>query len=392
MPDVIIAGARRTPIGGFQGELSALTVPQLGSAAIAAAVDDASIAPETIDETMMGLVLPAGIGQAPARQASLGAGLSHKTPATTVSKVCGSGMQAIINGCNLIEAAHASAVVAGGMESMSNAPYLLPAMRNGARLGHATLIDHMFRDGLEDAYDEGRLMGSFAEMCAAKYGFSRQQQDEYAIASLVRAVSADQGGCLVNEVCTISVPARAGEQMVVRDEQPGRSRADKIPKLKPAFQEDGTITAANASSISDGAAALVLVDRPTQDRNDLPCRARIAGYAGFAQEPAWFTTAPVFAARKLMEQTGWSSKDVDLWEVNEAFAVVAMAFMREMDIGHDRMNIHGGACAIGHPIGASGARIVVTLLNALEVHGLKRGIAAICIGGGEALAIAIERE
>jgi acetyl-CoA C-acetyltransferase len=391
MMDTVITGAKRTPMGGFQGELSTMKAAELGAAAIKGALGDANIPAEAIEETIMGIVLPAGVGQAPARQASLGSGIPLSTPATAISKVCGSGMQAVIQACNQIACGYSRMVVAGGMESMSNAPYLSPSTRSGARLGHAKLLDHMFFDGLEDAYEKGRLMGSFAENCAQKYQFSRQEQDEYAIASLRRAQSASETGTFDREITPIKLTTRKGETEIRTDEQPRNAKIDKIPQLKPAFAKDGTVTAANASSISDGAAALVLSSRDAAEKEGFDVRARIVGYAGHAQEPGWFTTAPVGATQKLLDRIGWSVANVDLWEVNEAFAVVAMAFMREFGIDHDKMNVNGGACALGHPIGASGARIIVTLLNALEQHSLSRGVAAICIGGGEALAIAVER-
>ncbi|WP_424988670.1 thiolase family protein [Microbulbifer sp. S227A] len=391
MAEVVIVGAKRTPMGGFQGELSNVTATELGAAAIRGALAEAGTPGSAVDETLMGIVLPAGVGQAPARQASLGAGLPLATPATAISKVCGSGMQAVIQGCNQIGSGHSNIVVAGGMESMSNAPYLSPNTRSGARLGHVGLVDHMFLDGLEDAY-EGGLMGSFAENCADKYQFSREAQDEYAIASLKRALSASENGILAAEITPVTVKSRKGSVTIETDEQPRNARPDKIPTLKPAFAKDGTVTAANASSISDGAAALVLAARDVAAAEGYPIRAKIVGFSGHAQEPGWFTTAPVAAAQKLLDRIGWSVDDVDLWEVNEAFAVVAMAFMQDLGIDHDRMNVNGGACALGHPIGASGARILVTLLSALEQRDARRGIAAICIGGGEALAVAIERE
>lgn len=391
MTEVVIVGAKRTPMGGFQGELSGLKATELGAAAIRAALANADLSPEHIDETIMGIVLPAGVGQAPARQASVGGGLPLATPATAVSKVCGSGMQAVIQGCNQIISGMSSAVVAGGMESMSNAPYLSPNTRSGARLGHGKLLDHMFLDGLEDAY-EGGLMGSFAEKCAQKYEFSRQAQDHYAIASLNRALAASEAGRFADEIVPVTIQTRKGEVSIEVDEQPRNARPEKIPTLKPAFAKDGTVTAANASSISDGAAALVLASREAAVNVGAAVRARIVGFDGHAQQPAWFTTAPVSAAEKLLKRVGWTVDDVDLWEVNEAFAVVAMAFMQGLGVSHDKINVNGGACALGHPIGASGARILVTLLHALEHRNAKRGVAAICIGGGEALAVAIERE
>lgn len=391
MAEVVICSAKRTPMGGFQGEFGGIGATDLGAIAIRAAIADAGIAGDDVDETIMGIVLSAGVGQAPARQACLGAGLPLSTPATAISKVCGSGMQAVIQGCNQISSGFSRFVVAGGMESMSNAPYLSPNTRSGARLGHVRMLDHMFFDGLEDAY-EGGLMGSFAENCARKYEFSREAQDAYAIASLNRALAATDDGVFTAEIAPVTIKTRSGEQTIRTDEQPRNARPDKIPQLKPAFAKDGTVTAANASSISDGAAALVLASRDAAVAKALPVRARIVGFSGHAQEPGWFTTAPVAATRKLLDRIGWTIADVDLWEVNEAFAVVAMAFMQDLDIDHETLNVNGGACALGHPIGASGARILVTLLHALEQRDLKRGVAAICIGGGEALAVAIERE
>ncbi len=391
MRDVVIAGAARTAMGGFQGALSPLAAPALGGAALRAALTGAGIAPDAVDELVMGCVLPAGQGQAPARQAGFAAGLPQSVPATTLNKMCGSGMKAAMVAHDAIALGAADVIAAGGMESMTNAPYLLPAMRGGARLGHGRTIDHMFLDGLEDAYDKGRLMGTFAEDCALAFQFSREAQDGYALASLNRALEADASGAFGTEIAPVEVPAKAGSVTVTRDEQPLTARPDKIPTLKPAFRKDGTVTAANSSSISDGAAALVLADAGTARANGLPVRARILGHASHAQAPADFPTAPVPAARKLLSRLGWSLEDVDLWEVNEAFAVVPMAFMAETGVPHDRMNVNGGACALGHPIGASGARILVTLLHALEARGLRRGIAAICIGGGEGTAIAIER-
>ncbi len=388
---VVIAGAARTPMGGFQGELQGLTAPQLGSAAITAALARARVAPDAVEEVFMGNVLPAGLGQAPARQAALGAGLPEAVGCTTISKVCGSGMKAVMIAHDLIKAGTAATVVAGGMESMSNAPYLLDRARGGYRMGHGRVLDHMFLDGLEDAYDRGRLMGTFAEECARHYQFTREAQDAYAIESLARARRAVEDGSFAAEITPVTVKGRKGDVAVERDEQPLKADPAKIPTLKPAFAKDGTVTAANASSISDGAAALVLTTRANADRQGLPVLAEIKGHANHAQAPAWFTTAPVGAVSKLLERVGWSVRDVDLFELNEAFAVVAMAAMRDLDIPHDRLNVHGGACALGHPIGASGARILVTLLAALEKNGLKRGVASLCIGGGEATAVAIER-
>ena len=389
--DIVIAGAARTPMGGFQGELSAMTAPQLGGAAIRAALADAGAAPDTVNELAMGCVLPAGVGQAPARQAGFAAGLSESIPASTVNKVCGSGMRTVMLAHDMVRAGSAELVVAGGMESMTNAPFLSAATRGGARLGHQTLQDHMFLDGLEDAYDHGKLMGHFAEDCAARYQFSRAAQDEFALRSLARAVAAQQDGAFEGEITPLTIKTRKGDVTVEVDEQPGKARPEKIPQLKPAFVADGTVTAANASSISDGAAALIVTSGAAAVAGGLQIRARILGHASHAHEPQWFTTAPVPAAQKLLATLGWTASDVDLWEVNEAFAVVPMAFMHEMGLDAERVNVNGGACALGHPIGASGSRIIVTLLNALEKRGLRTGVAAICIGGGEGTAIAIER-
>ncbi|WP_126978962.1 thiolase family protein [Frigidibacter oleivorans] len=391
MQDVVIVGAARTPMGGFQGALSDLSAAALGGAAIAAALTDATLDPGAVEELLMGCVLSAGQGQAPARQAGFAAGLSQAVPATTLNKMCGSGMKAAMMAFDRIALGDAEAMVAGGMESMTNAPYLLPKMRGGARLGHGQVIDHMFLDGLEDAYDRGRLMGTFAEDCATAFQFTRADQDAYALASLDRALAAGAGGAFADEIAPVTVTGRKGEVTVTADEQPALARPERIPTLKPAFREGGTVTAANSSSISDGAAALVLTSGAAAARLGLPVRARVLGHASHAQAPAEFPTAPVPAARRLLDRIGWQPEEVDLWEVNEAFAVVPMAFMAETGIPHDRVNVNGGACALGHPIGASGARIVVTLVNALERRGLQRGIAAICIGGGEGTAIAVER-
>ncbi|MBY5933230.1 acetyl-CoA C-acyltransferase [Tateyamaria omphalii] len=389
MKPVVIAGAARTPMGGFQGALSDMSASALGGIAIKAALDGAGAL--TVDEVLMGCVLPAGQGQAPARQAGFAAGLDEDVPATTLNKMCGSGMKAAMMAFDRIALGHADTMIAGGMESMTNAPYMLPKMRGGARLGHGQVIDHMFLDGLEDAYDKGRLMGTFAEDCAETYQFTRDVQDEFALTSLSRAQSAIDSGAFDGEVTAVEVKTRKGSVTISADEQPGTARPDKIPHLKPAFRDGGTVTAANSSSISDGAAALVLASEEAAEAQGLTVRARILGHASHAQAPGLFTTAPVPAAQKLLDRIGWSKDDVDIWEVNEAFAVVPLAFMREMGLSHDVVNVNGGACALGHPIGASGARIVVTLLNALEKRNLKRGIAAICIGGGEGTAIAIER-
>ncbi|WP_170439328.1 acetyl-CoA C-acyltransferase [Ruegeria arenilitoris] len=389
MKEVVIAGAARTPMGGFQGMFDGVPAAELGGVAIRAALESAKT--QTVDEVLMGCVLPAGQGQAPARQAGFAAGLGEEVPATTLNKMCGSGMKAAMMAFDQIALGHADSMVAGGMESMTNAPYLLPKMRGGARIGHGQVVDHMFLDGLEDAYDKGRLMGTFAEDCAEAYQFTREAQDEYALKSLSNALEAQASGAFSDEIAAVTVRSRKGEIIQDSDEQPKSARPEKIPTLKPAFRKDGTVTAANSSSISDGAAALVLAAADTAEARGLNVRARILGHASHAQAPGLFTTAPVPAAQKLLERIGWSKDDVDLWEVNEAFAVVPMAFMHEMGLPRDKVNVNGGACALGHPIGASGARIMVTLLNALEKRGLKRGVAAICIGGGEGTAIAIER-
>ncbi|MBT6190208.1 MAG: acetyl-CoA C-acyltransferase [Tateyamaria sp.] len=389
MKSVVIIGAARTPMGGFQGDLSGVSAADLGGVAIKGALNGTGLT--TVDEVLMGCVLPAGQGQAPARQAGFAAGLGQDVPATTVNKMCGSGMKAAMIAFDQIALGQNNTMAAGGMESMTNAPYLLPKMRNGARLGHGEVVDHMFLDGLEDAYDKGRLMGTFAEDCAEAFQFTRAAQDEYALTSLSRAQAAQGNGAFEGELAAVSVSTRSGAVQITDDEQPATARPDKIPLLKPAFRQGGTVTAANSSSISDGAAALVLASQDTATAQNIPIRARILGHASHAQAPGLFTTAPVPAAQKLLQRIGWSKDDVDLWEVNEAFAVVPLAFMREMNLSHDIVNVNGGACALGHPIGASGARIIVTLLNALEKRGLKRGVAAICIGGGEGTAIAIER-
>jgi acetyl-CoA C-acetyltransferase len=377
-------------MGGFQGVFDGVSAATLGGAAIRAALADAKA--QTADEVLMGCVLPAGQGQAPARQAGFAAGLGEEVPATTLNKMCGSGMKAAMMAWDRLALGQADVMIAGGMESMTNAPYILPKMRGGARLGHGEVKDHMFLDGLEDAYDKGRLMGTFAEDCAEAFQFTREAQDTYALASLENALNAQKTGAFEGEITPVTLSTRKGEVAVSADEHPANARPDKIPHLKPAFRKDGTVTPANSSSISDGAAALVLASRHAAEAQGLNIRARILGHASHAQAPALFPTAPVPAAQKLLDRIGWSKDDVDLWEVNEAFAVVPMAFMHEMGLPRDKVNVNGGACALGHPIGASGARIMVTLLNALEKRGLKRGIAAICIGGGEGTAIAIERE
>jgi acetyl-CoA C-acetyltransferase len=388
---IVIVGAARTPIGSFQGELKEATAPELGAAAIRAALERSKLKAEAVDEAVFGCVLPAGQGQAPARQAAIAAGLPVATGASTINKMCGSGMKAVMMGHDQIAAGSASIAVAGGMESMTNAPYLLDRARTGYRLGHGRVVDHMFLDGLEDAYDKGRLMGSFAEDCAEAYQFTREAQDRYAVTSLTRAQKAIADGCFDKEIVPVTVRSGKAEQVASHDEQPGRAKLDKIPTLKPAFREDGTVTAANSSSISDGAAALVLMRRSEAEHRGLTPLASILGHASHSQAPNLFATAPVGALQKLSDRTGLALSDVDLFEINEAFAVVAMAAMRDLDLPHDKVNVHGGACALGHPIGASGARILVTLIAALERYDLKRGMAAICIGGGEATAIAIER-
>ena len=388
---IVITGAARTPMGGFQGVLAPLTAATLGASAIDAAMERAGITPETVDEVLMGCVLPAGQGQAPARQAALGAGLPLTTGATTINKMCGSGMKATMLAHDLITAGSGQLMVAGGLESMSNAPYLLTKARSGYRLGNGQLLDHMFIDGLEDAYDHSKLMGHFAEDCAERYNFSREDQDDFAIESLTRAKEAIENGAFGDEITPVTVPGRKQDITVDTDEQPLSANVEKIPHLKPAFRKDGTVTPANSSSISDGAAALVLMRLSDAEKGGHVPLAKILGHASFAQEPGWFTTAPVFAIRALLDKLNWHAKDADLYEVNEAFAVVAMAALRELDIPHDKLNVHGGACALGHPVGASGARIIVTLLSAMARYDLKTGIASLCIGGGEATAMAFER-
>ncbi|AZL74811.1 acetyl-CoA C-acyltransferase [Pseudomonas oryziphila] len=387
---IVIVSAVRTPMGGLQGDLKSLTAPQLGSAAIRAAVERAGIDAASVQEVLFGCVLPAGQGQAPARQAALGAGLDKHTTCTTLNKMCGSGMQAAILAHDQLLAGSAEVIVAGGMESMTNAPYLLDKARGGYRMGHGKIIDHMFMDGLEDAYDKGRLMGTFAEDCAQHGAFSREAQDNFAIASLTRAQDAIKNGRFAAEIVAVEVTEGREKRVIKDDEQPPKARLDKIPQLKPAFREGGTVTAANSSSISDGAAALVLMRRSEAQKRGLKPLAVIHGHAAFADTPALFPTAPIGAIDKLMKRTGWDLAEVDLFEINEAFAVVTLAAMKHLDLPHDKVNIHGGACALGHPIGASGARILVTLLSALRQNNLRRGVAAICIGGGEATAMAVE--
>ncbi len=387
---VFILGAARTPMGAFQGDFSPLSAHDLGGAAIKAAVERAGVAPAEVNEVLFGNCLMAGQGQAPARQAALKGGLPLSAGAVTLSKMCGSGMKAAMLAHDMLMAGSARVMVAGGMESMTNAPYLMLKGRGGYRMGHDKIYDHMMLDGLEDAYEPGRSMGTFGEDCAGKYQFTREQQDAFAIASVQRAKAATESGAFAAEITPVTVKDRSGERVVSIDEGPGKVKLDKIPALKPAFKKDGTITAASSSSINDGAAALVLARASTAQALGAKPLARIVGHTTHAQEPNWFTTAPVFATQKLLQATGWSVADVDLWEVNEAFAVVPMALMAELKVPHDRVNVNGGACALGHPIGASGARILVTLIHALKARGGKRGVATLCIGGGEATAMAIE--
>jgi len=392
---VVIVSMARTPIGAMMGELSGFAAHQLGAHAIRAAIERAGVSPESVDEVIMGCVLPAGQGQAPARQATLAAGLPQSTGATTINKVCGSGMKAAMFAHDLLVAGSQRVVVAGGMESMSNAPYLMLKGRGGYRYGHGTLFDHMALDGLEDAYEKmpnggGKSMGNYGEDCAAKYAFSREEQDAYAIESTRRAVAANSDGSFSWEIAPVTVASRKGDVQIARDEQPFKANVDKIPTLKPAFRKDGTVTAATSSSISDGAAALMMMRESTARELGVTPIARLVAHATHSQEPQWFTTAPVGAIARLYQKTGWSTADVDCFEINEAFAVVAMAAMREHGLPHDRVNVHGGACALGHPIGASGARLIVTLLGALRSRGGRRGVASLCIGGGEATAVAVE--
>ncbi len=388
---VVILSYARTPMGSFQGSLAGATATELGAAAVAGAVGRAGVAADAVERILMGCVLPAGLGQAPARQAAIGAGLGTHVEATTLNKMCGSGMQAAIMAAEGLAAGSADLIVAGGMESMTNAPYLSKKHRGGARIGHDTMYDHMYLDGLEDAYEPGRLMGSFAEDTAAEYQFTREAQDRFAIASLERAQAAQKSGAFDREIVPVTVRGRKGDTEITLDEQPARGDIARIPTLKPAFSRDGTITAANASSISDGAAALVMTRMSVAERLGLTPIARVVSHAAHAHAPARFTTAPVFAMRKALDKAGWQAGDVDLYEVNEAFACVAMIAMRDLDLGHERLNVHGGACALGHPIGASGARVLATLLSALETRGARRGVASLCIGGGEATAMAVER-
>ncbi len=386
---IVIVAAKRTPIGAFQGALSGAAAPELGAAAIAGVIADTGIDPADVDQVLMGCVLPAGLGQAPARQAALAGGIPVGTPCMTINKMCGSGMQTIMLGHDLIRADSAAVVVAGGLESMSNAPYLLPKARSGYRMGHQEVLDHMFFDGLQDPY-EGQMMGHFAENTADKYGFTREAQDAFAIESVTRAQGAIADGAFAAEIAPVTISTRKGDVTVTDDETPGTVNIDKIPTLRAAFRKDGTVTAASSSSISDGASALLLMTASEADRRGLEVVAKIIGHSSFAQEPAWFTTSPVAAIKILHEKLGWSPDNVDLYEVNEAFAVVTMAAMRDVGIDHNKINVNGGACALGHPIGASGARITTTLIHALQARNLKRGVASLCIGGGEAVAIGIE--
>jgi acetyl-CoA C-acetyltransferase len=385
---IVIAAARRSPIGSFQGSLSAVAATELAATATRAALGDAALAPDEISEAIFGCVLPAGLGQAPARQAALAAGIPDSVGCTTINKVCGSGMKAVMFGHDLIRAGSARIVLAGGMESMSNAPYLLPKARAGYRMGHQQVLDHMFYDGLQNPYD-GNMMGHFAELTAQKYGFTREAQDEFSISSVRRALAAIDGA-FEAEITPVTVRTRRGEQLVSHDEEPGRCEIDKVPTMRPAFSKDGTVTAASSSSISDGAAALVLMTASEAHRRGLEPLARIVGHGGFAHAPEWFTTAPVSAIRQLLDRVGWQADQVDLYEINEAFAVVAMAAIHDLGLDRHRVNVNGGACALGHPIGATGARLIVTLAHALRARGLKRGVASLCIGGGEATAVAIE--
>lgn len=389
---IVIVSSARTPMASFQGAFSSLAAHDLGGIAIKAAVERAGIAPSSVNEVLFGNCLMAGQGQAPARQASLKGGLPISTGAVTLSKMCGSGMRALMFGHDMLTAGSADVVVAGGMESMTNAPYLMQKARGGYRIGHSAIFDHMMLDGLEDAYEAGRSMGTFGEDCAARYGFTREQQDKFAITSAQRACAATESGAFATEIAPVPVKGRTGDNLVTTDEAPGRIKLDAISSLKPAFKKDGTITAASSSSISDGAAAVVMMRASSAEAMGVQTVARIVAHAVHAQEPNWFATAPVGAVKKVLEKAGWSVKDVDLWEVNEAFAVVPMALMHDLDLSHDIVNVNGGACALGHPIGASGARIIVTLIHAMQARGLKKGIATLCLGGGEATAVAIEMQ
>ncbi len=389
-PIVIVSGAR-TPMGSFQGVLQSMPAPSLGAVAVKAALDKAKVAGEDVDDVLMGCVLPAGQGQAPARQAAFGAGLPDSVPCTTVNKMCGSGMKTVMMAYDALHARADDVIVAGGMESMTNTPHILPKMRSGQRLGHTQVYDHMFLDGLEDAYDKGRLMGTYAEDTAQHYQFTREAQDNYAIESLARAKRANEDGTFAGEMTSVTVTSRKGDTVVERDEQPFTANPEKIPTLRPAFSKDGTVTAANSSSISDGAAAVIMMRASEAERRGLTPLAKIVGTASHAREPRWFTTAPIGAMQSLFEKIGWSAGDVGLYEINEAFAVVTMAAMRDLDLPHDKVNVHGGACALGHPVGASGTRIILSLITAMEKYDQKKGVASLCIGGGEATAVALER-
>ena len=389
--DVVITGVARTPVGSFQGVLSTMSAPSLGSIAIQAAIKESNLKPEDVDDVIMGCVLPAGMGQAPARQAAIGANIPVSTGATTINKMCGSGMRSAMIANDLIIAGSSNISVAGGIESMSNTPYILPKVRAGLRMGHGEVKDHMFIDGLEDAYEPGRLMGTYAEDTAEAYQFTREQQDEYAIRSLKRAKKANEDGTFKNEIVPVQIKTRKGETEVFNDEQPFTADISKIPNLRPAFKKDGTVTAANSSSISDGAAALVIMTLEEAEKRNIKPLARIISHSTNSQEPAWFTTAPIGAIKKVIEKASWKLNDVDLFEINEAFAVVPMAAMKDLSLSTDIVNIHGGACALGHPVGTSGARIIATLITALEKYNLDKGVASLCIGGGEATAIAIEK-
>lgn len=389
-PIVIVSGAR-TPMGSFQGVLQSMPAPSLGAVAVKAALEKAKVAGEDVDDVLMGCVLPAGQGQAPARQAAFGAGLPDSVPCTTVNKMCGSGMKTVMMAYDALHARADDVIVAGGMESMTNTPHILPKMRSGQRLGHTQVYDHMFLDGLEDAYDKGRLMGTYAEDTAQHYQFTREAQDNYAIESLARAKRANEDGTFAGEMTSVTVTSRKGDTVVERDEQPFTANPEKIPTLRPAFSKDGTVTAANSSSISDGAAAVIMMRASEAERRGLTPLAKIVGTASHAREPRWFTTAPIGAMQSLFEKIGWSAGDVGLYEINEAFAVVTMAAMRDLDLPHDKVNVHGGACALGHPVGASGTRIILSLITAMEKYDQKKGVASLCIGGGEATAVALER-
>lgn len=387
---IVIVSCARTPMGGLQGDFATVTASELGGVAIKAALERGGVAVDDVDEVIMGNVLPAGQGQAPARQAAWKAGIPRSAGATTINKMCGSGMKAVMFAHDILRAGSADVMVVGGMESMTNAPFLLPNMRSGQRYGHTQVYDHMALDGLEDAYEKGRSMGTFAEATVDKYGFTREQQDDYAITSLTRAQNAASAGHFDAEIAPVSFTTRKGDVTIATDEQPPKAKPEKIPTLRPAFRKDGTVTAAHSASISDGAAALVIMRQSEAEKRGLKPMAKIMGHATHAQEPCWFTTAPIDAIKKVLAKTGWSKDNVDLWEINEAFAVVAMAAMRDLVLEHDKVNVHGGACALGHPIGATGARLLVTLIHALKTHGGTKGVASLCIGGGEATAVAIE--